>query len=75
MGLSVLRVSAIVLGCGRSLWTPNTTSAVLIMAPLLNPPPNAHGPLWLFGWRQALFSLAGGQYGSEGGVRQPTVEA
>jgi hypothetical protein len=31
--------------------------------------------LWLFGWRQALFSLAGGQYGSEGGVRQPRAEA
>ena len=26
-------------------------------------------------WRQALFSLAGGQYGSDGGVRQPRVEA
>lgn len=31
--------------------------------------------LWLFGWRQALFSLAGGQYGSEGSVRQPRAEA
>jgi hypothetical protein len=26
-------------------------------------------------WGQALFSLAGGQYGSDGGVRQPRVEA
>ena len=26
-------------------------------------------------WRQALSSLAGGQYGSDGGVRQPRVEA
>jgi hypothetical protein len=26
-------------------------------------------------WRQALSSVAGGQYGSEGGVRQPRVEA
>ena len=31
--------------------------------------------LWLFGWRQALFSLAGGQYGSDGGVRQPRATA
>jgi hypothetical protein len=27
------------------------------------------------GWRQAHFSLDGGQYGSEGGVRQPRAEA
>jgi hypothetical protein len=26
-------------------------------------------------WRQALFSLVGGQCGSEGGVRHPTAEA
>ena len=31
--------------------------------------------LWFFGRRQALFSLAGGQCGSVGGVRQPTADA
>ena len=29
----------------------------------------------LSGWRQAVYALAGGQNGSEGGVRQPRAEA